>query len=391
MGFFSILTAPLRFGAHIVTGGISRAATRAGASVSANVAMNGVRLQLRSYEAKELFDSKRLDKHFRLFHKVKKRMMRYEAEEEHGTRISPHVKKIYRKYQNDPRLLNKVLLHEVDIFAGYYVQFLKVVTAIQLEESDLILQKNASTIRDEKKMGALVQKIPEMAKRRNVAVIQEDFKKFLTELEAVAKHEAREDRIEFKERRRLEKGAKKPVRGLRGFFGGLTGVHHLAHKVHKISKRLKTHEIRRFDQEFTLLQQEINSGSITPVTISRLTFLLKNYKRIRKYYAEIDADMVLITRKLFDGFEDILNKCVIPFYAAVKNLEGAKVILKITEELKQAYKGSIKETEKEEFEIKRVHQELIRFIRTCEQALEKVQSTNQTVITNLQQQMGIAT
>jgi len=120
------------------------------------------------------------------------------------------------------------------------------------------------------------------------------------------------------------------------------------------------------------------------------SYLMKNYKKIRKYYAEIDADLVMITTKLFEGFDEILNNCVVPFYASVQNIEGAGAIKKINEQLQEAHKNIMKETQKEEFEIKRVHAELMKFIRTCQIALEKIRASNQTVMTNLQQQMSMA-
>ncbi|MBU0461106.1 MAG: hypothetical protein KJ574_00825 [Nanoarchaeota archaeon] len=388
MSIFDVVFHPIRFAFHRGSSSIKTGFAGLGAGMSAKMDMSALRFQLSSYEGRELFDSKRLSKHLKMYGYYKKHILRYRAKKEHGQLVSPRIEKVFHKYKDKADLLNKVLAHEVQIFAGFYENLLRVISTIQMEEGDLVLQKNASLITDEDKMKTLITRVPVIAKEKNITLVTDDFKQFLDKVEHEAAWEERMEIREFRERRKEVSGARKFVSGTASLFGSMTGIGHLGHKIFKLSRKVYSHDVRRFDREFTELQSEIEHGNITPATIAKLRFLFKNYKKIRKYYANIDKDIMLILNALFKDFDMLLNECVVPFYAAVKNVHGADVIMKITNELKAAHQKFMVEGKKEEFEIKAVLQHLQALVTTCKTALGDVQEQNKQVIQNLQQQMS---
>jgi len=390
MGIFDPVTNSVQFGAYRLRGGWSRGLAAVGASFSAHNAMSMARWQLRSYEGRELFDAKKLSKYLKIYHKLKRQLLLYRAKKVRGGFESAYIQRIYNKYRNKPQLLERVLIYEVEIFTYYYEQLLQVVSLIQLKEKDLVLQENAAIMRDVEQLISLINKIPET---KDTVIMQEDFRAFKKEAQKLIKKEKREDRLEFLWRKRLAAGgkvAKKAVGGFAGFFLRRRGLSYLAHKMRKFSRRIFTWEYRRFGQQFAELRQEIEKGRITPVTLSRLRYLMKNYEKIRRYYFLIDRDIALIMCHLFTDFEVILNECVVPFYATLKNIKGAEKIGKISEELKNAYKSFSDEALKEEFEIKSVYNELIKFAQACQNALGNVQKRNFQVIKETQQQLALA-
>jgi len=386
MGIFSFITNPLRVAGHIAGSGMGRGAAGVTGFVSANASMNSTRFQLRSYEARELFDSKRLAAHFKLYHKVRHQLMRYKRKDKRG--LCPKIEHLYHKHKDHPDVLKKVLAHEVGIFADYYIQLLRVVSAIEMEEGDMVLQQNASTISDVEALKGLIGRIPDIAKKQNIALVEQDFDLLLSQVQMTAHKDIKIERTEMKERLRAEKG-KKIVRGIGAFFAGITGVGHIAHKLRKHTKRLVTHDIRKFDQDFAELRQSIERGQISDVTMSHLRFLIKNYEKIRKHYFEINQDIMLLMGKLFEDFQELQEECVVPFYASVKSIPGSDTILKISEKLRELYQKFDKEYKKEEWEIRLVHKHLEEFVNACQQAVEQVHKSNEAAIHNLEEKMTI--
>lgn len=369
---------------------ITRPITAPASFLASNNAMGGIRQQLRSYEGKELFDSKKLAVHFTLYVKIKKRLLKYRVKKKGNNIVSTYVQEnIYNKYKDNPKKMNKVLLKEILIFSNYYEQFLKLVSYIKIEEADLVMQETSAIIKDEKMMISLIDSIPNT---RDTILMSDEFSKFKKEVKRLAKKEAKDDKKELRWRQGLAIGgnkAKKAMKRAGGFFGRMMGVNHITHKIFKLSKKIFTRDYRNFNVEFTELRQEIGSRKVTPITISRIRYLMKNYEKIRKYYFDIDRDIVLLLGMLFEDFNIIINDCVIPFYGEVRHINGADIILTETNKLKEMYKEMTKELQTEELEIMKVNQQMNKLVRSCNNALSNVQTRNNQVINTLRQQMAI--
>lgn len=388
MGILNPITNPIRFGAHVASGTVGRAFSGVGGYFSASSNLAGLMFQMKSFEAKDFFDSKKLRRYLKEYHRAKKRLFRYGGEKKGNTFLPTYIqKKVYDKYKNNPDLLNRVLEHEVGVFVGEFEQFWQVVSSIDLEEKDMELQKNAALIRDEEEMIALINKIPET---KDTVMMRDDFNNFKKEAKRLVKKEKKADISEFRWLQRLSLHSKRVVGGFAGFFGkNFYSLSYLSHKISKFTKRIYTREMRKFDSEFSSLQEEINRQKVTPATISRLRFLLKNYEKIRKYYHEIDKDLALVTQKMFHEFDIVMNECVVPFYAAIKHIRGADRILKIDNKLKQIYQDYVANIQAEEFEVRKVYAQLNKFVNACKRAFAEVQRANSQVMDNLQSKMAV--
>ena len=384
MGAFSFITDPLSVRKHAAGSHMSRAAVGIQGAVGAKIAMNHTRFQLKSFEARELFDSKRLGKHLKVYHKLKKHLMRYHAEENEA----PHkIEHIQHKYKSRPEVLKKVLMREINVFSHYYLLMLKAIAAVEMDESDLEAQKNASLIADQDRMTRLIAEIPKVAKAKNIALLGDDFEEFKKEKSAIVGEQEKEEREEAKESMREIK-QKTAVRGFAHFFAGFTGLGHLAHKVRKLSKRVATHDLRQFTNKLGEIEKDIRSGNVSNVTIAQLRFLLKNYTAIRKHYHEVNTDIQLLMDKLFKDFAEVQKECVIPFYASVRNIPGAEEIKQISGKIHILYEKFRVEASKEKYEIAEVHKHLNLFAHECQKAINEVEGAHKKIIGNLQQEMG---
>lgn len=378
---------PFRFAFHVVKGTLGRTMATASGFLSANAEMGELRMQLRSYEGKEFFDSKRLARYFRVYKKVKRHLMKYGAEKEGGILVSTYVEKISEKYRNNIDLRNKILAHETGVFADYYKQLLEVMSKIEVTEEDISLQKNAAIIRDEGKIIELIKQIPE---KQTAVVMTKDFKSFIKEAGEAAKIEKKATKGEYLLEQRVILG-KEAVRGFSGVIGRMSGYNHLTHKLRKLSKRIFTREWRKFHQQFDILQKEIRNKRITPVTIARLGYLLKSYITIRKYYHEIERDIALIMDKLFKDFDVLVKERIMPFYATIKNMnvKGADEIIKINNELVKLHKKFVNSATTKKFEIEKVYAELKNFVETCKNTITSIETSNKKVMENLEKRMVI--
>ncbi|MBT3405700.1 hypothetical protein HN419_00875 [Candidatus Woesearchaeota archaeon] len=390
MGLWNVLTAPARFAAHVAGGAASRAGNHMTGNIAANAALSKARFQLRSYEGKELFDSKQLAAHVRQFKKVLHIMMKhYGGVNKHGE--SDYVHSLIAKAKGNSALLEKLQAEAVATFTGYYHKLLEIMSQVEIDQADLTLQENAALIKDEKGMGKLIADLDGVRKGEHLTFNVAEFSEVLDALKKkVGGQEVKDARVEIKERTRFEKG-KDAVRGWARFVGHVRGINFVAHKARKLSKQVMTHDYRKFHQHFNELQSEIGAKQVTPATLTKLKFLLKNYEGVRKYYHEIDQDMILIMQLVFEGFDELSKECVVPLYTALRSVKGADKLLEVHKQVLALHQKYNTELAREEFEIKAVYKALQELVAECETVVTNARNENAGIIKQVQQQMAGAT
>jgi len=374
------------FGMHKTKGGLSRLGMHIGARFAAHNDMAKLRLQLRSYEGRELFDTLKLARYLKEYHRARRHLMRYSGKDENG--VSTYGIRIRKKYFNKPELFEKVKAHEAKRFSEYYQRLLDVVSGLRVDINDLMIQQNAAIMKDENKLTELIKSIREIPASTSLPS-QEQLDSLLTALYVKARGNiARMQSKELWERRRLERG-KSNVLGFGHFFLKRKGLNSLAHYVKRGVKWLSTHEFREFNRNLTSLRRDIENKKVTDVTISNLKFIIENFPKMRKYYHEVDQDMALIMKNILADFKKVLNECVIPFYTWVRDMPHADTIKEITSHMVFLHEEYIKEASEEYMEADKVKDALEKMIKACNATIQVLKEKEKEASKNAIRELGL--
>ncbi len=376
---------PFWYASHLVKSGIGRTINRARFDLSSTNDVFNLRNDLQSYESRCIFDAHDLAKNIKTYQKLKKKLMIYRGQKGHE---SLYVNRIFNKYKKNPRVLKGILAYEVKVFSDYFEAYLNTIKKIQFDDSQLNLIKNLKLMKEEATIRIIIENL---SKHNNQSATVVGYKEILIELRNLQIRLQRKESVflrkEYKNRVKLIQG-KNPIisYGLLGIRA--LGMNFLAHKFYKLNSKIWNKDYRYFLIEFSDLLKETERG-VTPEVTVKVHYFLKNYYEILEYSHKVENDFLVIFEMLLQDFREVMDECVIPFYAAIKNVSGASKIMEDSKILKESYNDYVKELESEDMEIKKVYQSVISLAEECDSIKKSIEANNERVIQELTQKMRI--
>ncbi|MBN1157508.1 hypothetical protein JXA85_07850 [Candidatus Woesearchaeota archaeon] len=396
MGILDPLTDKITVGAHITRSRFSRGRDRLAARISADAQLRNTRWQLRSYEGRAFFDANKLGKHFIRYNTYKKFLRRYEIDDKE---LAPKpLIKIFRDYEGGrgkkgrPEVFKAVFAHEISKFSYYFGLYVNAIPVIERDISDWVAQDNMSLFTKEGEMKKLIASIPRIANKEQAMAITAQFEEFKHKVAGPSiTRTSKEIKKEVTWDNRIATKFEEPIRGFSGWWAShLVSGHWLSHKAQKIARRLLRYEYHRFNKRVTELREAINRGDATYAFIL-LKSLFQEYNKISKYYFNIDKDLKLIIGKLLHEAQVVLDRIALPFYGVVKQHTEANVneILQSIQNLRKDYMSFRYESTREEWELKKVFEELKNLAETCNSVVKDIQKANVKILENLRREYSL--
>jgi hypothetical protein len=341
-------------------------------------AFRNIRSQAQSFYMRELLDTKLTKKAFKKLYKACNKFNRYSD--------TVQIEVLFRKYSDNPQKLEKKsskiikkAVNQLAIFNQSYSQIIPIVHDELLKEKQMLWQENnylATIFRDYQNAMSnskvyISKEILDAAKETMASAISDEIKNLNKELT---------------EDQNLQRG-----KVYKGFWSNIFdfGAGHFIHKTKKFIKKWKNAEYKEFKSNLFLLQQEIQLGRVSPVTMTRMVKYTQHFKTSQKLLAEISEDVRQVLFEVNEKIESVIQDSM-KFIGMFKTNPDVQRALDELQKLRKSHQQAMNEAANDRGNVERLRDGLMQTKVNLDSTYNEIYKIAQRSLANLQSSVSFS-